>query len=135
MAIILDCLDHTNPLFQHLGVLKCLDIIDLQTVLFMYKVYYSCLPSHSQRIFVKRDTTYSLRACHDLEKICVHSTLRSKNMCVYEMQLWNYLCNNTHRNIDNINAFKSKYKKSLFTNMLPKKRDCNRTEICYFKMG
>ena len=64
----------TNPLFQQLRVLKCLDIIELQTALFMYKAYYSCLPSNIQHIFVKRETTYSLRACHDLERIRVHST-------------------------------------------------------------
>ena len=39
-------LDHTNPIFQHLRVLKFLDIIELQTVLFMYNAYYSCSPSN-----------------------------------------------------------------------------------------
>ena len=106
-------LDHTNSLFQHLRVLKCLDIIELQTALFMYKAYYSCSPSNIQRIFVKRETTYSLRACHDLERIRVHLTLRSMNLCVYGVRLWNYLSNDT-TNINNINAFKSKYKKRFF---------------------
>ena len=45
-------LGHTNPHFQQLRVLKCLYIIELQTALFMYKAYYSYLPSNIQRIFV-----------------------------------------------------------------------------------
>ena len=60
-------LDHTNSLFQQLHILKFLDIIELKTLLFMYKAYYRCLPSNIQRLFVRRETTYSLRASHDLE--------------------------------------------------------------------
>ena len=74
-----------------------LDIIELQTVLFMYKAYYSCLPSNIQRIVDKRETTYSLRACYDLQRIRVHSTLRSMNLCVYGVRLWIFLSNDTHK--------------------------------------
>ena len=78
--------------------------------------------------------TYSLRASHNLEGIRVHSTLRSTNICVYGVRLWNYLSNDT-KNINNINAFKSKYKKRLFYKYVTKKFDCYRTDICYFNMG
>ena len=48
----------------------------------MNKAYYCCLPSNIQRVFVTLETTYSLRACHDLERIRVHATLRPVYLCV-----------------------------------------------------
>ena len=82
-------LDHTNSLFQQLRVLNFLDIIELKTLLFMYKAYHSCLPSNIQRLFVRRETTYSLRTSHDLERPRVRSTIRSTHVCIYGMRLWN----------------------------------------------
>ena len=45
-------LQHTDPFFQHLRILIFLDSIELQTAMFMYKAYYSCLPLNIQLIFV-----------------------------------------------------------------------------------
>ena len=36
------------------------------------------------------------------------------NLCVYVVRLWNYLGNDTLKNINNIKACKFKYKKRLF---------------------
>jgi len=59
----------------------------------MYKDYYSCLKSNIPRIFVKRGKTYSLRACHDLERIrfSFHIEIDESRICVYGVRLCNYL--------------------------------------------
>ena len=80
-------LDHANSLFSTFACLK-INIIELKTLLFMYKAYFRCLPSNIQRFF-RWETTYSLRASHDLERLRVCSTMRSMYLCIYRVRLWN----------------------------------------------
>ena len=110
-------LDHTNSLFQQLHVLKFPDIIELKTSLFMYKAYYSCLPSNIQCLFTRREIAYSMRANHDLERQRVCSTMRSMSLCVKGVQLWNSLCDHL-KTTNTITEFKRKCKNLLFEKYL-----------------
>ena len=108
---------HTNLCFQQLHVLKFIEIIEMKTLLFMYKTYQGCLPSNIQRLFVRRETTYSLRASHDLERLRVRSTMRSTHVCIYGVRLGDSQSADI-KNINNIIAFKPKQANFYFINML-----------------
>ena len=110
-------LDHINSIFQQLHVLKFPDIIELKTSLFMYKAYYSCLPSNIQCLFTRREIAYSMRANHDLERQRVCSTMRSMSLCVKGVQLWNSLCDHL-KTTNTITEFKRKCKNLLFEKYL-----------------
>ena len=45
-------LDHTNPLFKQLGILKFVDLVKFKTSIIMFKAYHNVLPD-SLHIFVK----------------------------------------------------------------------------------
>ena len=62
-------LNNKNSLYPQLLVLQFLDFIYMNMLLFMYKAYNRHLPPNTQRLFVRRETMYSLRASHGLEKL------------------------------------------------------------------
>ena len=35
------CLDHTNPLFKQLGILKCVDLVKFKTYIIMFEAYHN----------------------------------------------------------------------------------------------
>ena len=73
-------LDYT---VQQLHVLTFPGIIELKTLLFMYKAYGRCLPSNLKCLFTRREVTYSMRANHDIERQSVCSTMRTMSLCQY----------------------------------------------------
>ena len=56
-----DYREPTNALFINLYTLKFLDIVNLQTLLILFKAHNNLLPSGLQRLFVIKDTNYELR--------------------------------------------------------------------------
>ena len=44
-------LDHTNPLFKYLGILKCVDLVKFKTLIIMFKAYRNELPDSLQKMF------------------------------------------------------------------------------------
>ena len=44
-------LDHTNPLFKQLGILKFVDLVKFKTSIIMFKAYHNVLPDSLQKIF------------------------------------------------------------------------------------
>ena len=110
-------LDHTNSLFKQLHLLKFADIIELKTLLFMYKAYCRSIPSNIRCWFARREVECSMRANHDLERRSVCSTMRSMSLCVDGVRLWNYLRDHL-QTTNNITAFKRKCNKFLFEKYL-----------------
>ena len=93
------------------------DIIKQKTLLYMYKAYYSYLPSNVQRLFTKRKIAYSMRACHGLERHSVHSTMRATSLCIKGVHVWNYLCDDLQI-VNTVVTFKCKCKYLLFKKYL-----------------
>ena len=81
-----------------------------------YKAYYSYLPSNVQRLFTRRKIAYSMRASHDLERQSVCSTMRAMSLCVKEVQVWNYLCDDLNI-VNTVAAFKRKCKNFYLRNI------------------
>ena len=80
-------LDHTNSLFSTIACLKMFRyyitkniIIYVQSLLQLFVI---------KRSFVRRETTHSSRASHDLKRLRFRSTVRSVYLCVYGVRLWN----------------------------------------------
>ena len=44
-------LDHTNPLFKQLGILKFVDLVKFKTSIIMFKAYHNELPDSLQKMF------------------------------------------------------------------------------------
>ena len=73
-------LDHTNPLFKQLGILKFVDLVKFKTSIIMFKAYHNVLPDSLQKMFSLRvqiyDTrqkcTFSVHSCQYQRKIDVH---------------------------------------------------------------
>ena len=42
-------LDHTNPLFKQLGILKFVDLVKFKTSIIMFKAYHNVLPDSLQK--------------------------------------------------------------------------------------
>ena len=45
-------LDHTNPLFKQLGILKFMDLVKLKTSIIMFKAYHNKLPDSLQKYLI-----------------------------------------------------------------------------------
>ena len=43
--------DHTNPLFKQLGILKCVDLVKFEASIIMFRAYYNELPDSLQKMF------------------------------------------------------------------------------------
>ena len=44
-------LDHTNPLFKQLGILKFVELVKFKTSIIMFRVYHNELPDCLQKMF------------------------------------------------------------------------------------
>ena len=45
-------LDHTNPLFKQLGILKFVDLVKFKTSIIMFKAYHNVLPDSLQKCLI-----------------------------------------------------------------------------------
>ena len=45
-------LDHTNPLFKQLGILKFVDLVKFKTSIIMFKAYHNVLPDNLQKCLI-----------------------------------------------------------------------------------
>ena len=102
-------LDHTNPLFKQLGILKFVDLVKFKTSIIMFKAYHNVLPDSLQKMFNLRVQIY------DTRQKCTFSVHRAntnvKSMCIsiYGVKLWNSL----HTDLTNcrsVHVFKKMYK-------------------------
>ena len=69
-------LDHTNPLFKELGILKFVDLVKFKTSIIMFKVYHNELPDSLQKMFNLYDTrqqyTFSVHRAHtNVKSMCI----------------------------------------------------------------
>ena len=72
-------LDHTNPLFKQLGILKVVDLVTFKTAIIMYKAYHNELPDSLQKIFNLYVQKYA------------HTNVKSMCISIYGVKLWNSL--------------------------------------------
>ena len=54
-------LDHTNPLYKQLGILKFVDLVKFKTSIIMFKAYHNVLPDSLQKMFNLRVQIYDTR--------------------------------------------------------------------------
>ena len=72
-------LDHTNPLFIQLGILKFVDLVKFKTSIIMFKAYHNVLPDSMQKMFNLRVQIYDTRQkmyfhCSSCPLYCIDST-------------------------------------------------------------
>ena len=103
-------LDHTNPLFKQLGILKFVDLVKFKTSIIMFKAYHNILPDSLQKMFTLRVQIY-----YDTRQTCTFTVHRAhtnvKSMCISicGVKLWNSL----HTDLTNsrsLQVFKKMYK-------------------------
>ena len=102
-------LEHTRPLFQQLGVLKCVDLAKLKTAIIMFRAFHNELPSNLQ-IFLK--PYVSVYGTRQNNSFCItRFRTNAKSMCIsiYGARLWNSL-NGNITTCRTIQAFKKCYK-------------------------
>ena len=69
-------LDHTNNLFYNYRILKCNDIVELESILFMFNAYHNVLPNNLQQLFVKSVPLYSACRTHQFMRENVDTNMR-----------------------------------------------------------
>ena len=84
-------LEHTNYLFYDSHSLKFPDIVELKTVLFMFKAYHIKLPNNLQNLFIKRTPLHSTRSTHQFIREDVRINTRAMTLSIYGVKLWNSL--------------------------------------------
>ena len=83
-------LEHTNYLFYDSHSLKFPDIIELKTVLLLFKAYHIQLPNNLQNLFVKSAPLHSTRSTHQFIRY-VRINTRAMTLSIYGIKLWNSL--------------------------------------------
>lgn len=95
--------DHTNALFLQSKLLKFVDIVNVQTALFMYKAHHQQLPLNIQKCFTNREGGYNLREKMNFKTPKIRTTKRSFSLSVCGVKQWNgftkelKLCPNGYR--------------------------------------
>ena len=102
-------LDHTNPLFKQLGILKFVDLVKFKTSIIMFKAYHNVLPDSLQKMFTPRVQIYDTRQKCTFTVHRAHTNVKSMCISIYGVKLWNSL----HTDLTNSRSwqvFKKMYK-------------------------
>ena len=102
-------LDHTNPLFKQLGILKFVYLVKFKTSIIMFKAYHNVLPDCLQKMFNLRVQIYDTRQKCTFSVHRAHTNVKSMCISIYGVKLWNSL----HTNLTNcrsVQVFKKMYK-------------------------
>lgn len=103
----------TNSLFINLNLLKIYDLVDLNTLVVMYKAHHNLLPPFIQELFKRRESKYSLRGTSVFKKVKVRTNKKCRCISVRGVNLWNSLEDNLKQSTS-IKAFKKMYKSIIF---------------------
>ena len=122
-AIRIICLNanykcHTKPLFYQLRSLNVFDIIDLNSLVLMYKAFHNSLPANLLSYFKKVNGSHNHSTRNNNLNFKVRyrrTTKKALSICVSGSKMWNSLSpdNKLSRNV---NAFKKMLKSSLLEN-------------------
>ena len=87
-------LEHTNTLFQQLGDLKFVDLVQLKTAIIMFNAFHNELPSNLQNFFKPYVSVYGTR--QNNSSCITRFRTNAKSMCIsrYGARLWNSLNEN-----------------------------------------
>ena len=102
-------LDHTNPIFKQLGILKFVDLVKFKTSIIMFKAYHNVLPDSLQKMFNLRVQIYDTRQKCTFSVHRAHTNVKSMCISIYGVKLWNSL----HTDLTNcrsVQVFKKMYK-------------------------
>ena len=102
-------LDHPNPLFKQLGILKFVDLVKFKTSIIMFKAYHNVLPDSLQKMFTLRVQIYDTRQKCTFTVHRAHTNVKSMCISIYGVKLWNSL----HTDLTNsrsLQVFKKMYK-------------------------
>ena len=109
---------HTKPLFYQLRSLNVFDIIDLNSLVFMYKAFQNLLPTNLLSYFKKVNDSHNHNTRNNNLRFKVRYRRTSKkalSMCVKGSKMWNALSPDI-KLTSNSNAFKKMLKASLLEN-------------------
>ena len=81
--------NRTNNLFYNYRILKFNDIIELNTILFMFDACHNVLPNDLQQLFVKSIPLYSALKTHQFMREDVRTNMRAMSKPVLGVTLWN----------------------------------------------
>ena len=73
-------LDHTNPLFKPIAILKFVDLVKFKTSIIMFKAYHNVIPDSLQQNFKLRVQIYGTRQKCTFRVHRAHSNVKS--MCI-----------------------------------------------------
>ena len=106
---------HTKPLFYQLRSLNVFDIIDLNSLVFMYKAFHSLLPTNLLSYFKKVNDSNNHNIRNNTLSFKVRFRRTSKkalSICIKGCKMWNALSPDIKLS-RNANAFKKMLKSSL----------------------
>ena len=105
---------HTSTLFYSLKIMKLEDMIELKTLVVMYKAKNNCLPVNIQNIFeIRKEPRYRTRQTGHFVVKYFRTNIKSHCISIKGVKLWNSLDINLVR-CKTEYAFKREYKKSIF---------------------
>ena len=104
-----DYYEPTNALFINLYTLKFWDIVNLQTLLILYKAHNNLLPASIQRLFETKETKYELRNAAMFEPNRARTNTRKHCVTVKGVRLWQG-CEKDAKMCRSIYGFKKMYK-------------------------
>ena len=109
-----DYREHTSPLFKRCKLLKFSDLVNINILIVMFKVYNNLLPENIQIIFLKNVNCHYITRSHGKFIFQYSRTnLKSKSVSVIGVKLWNRL-SNEKTNITCLKKFKYEVKKSMY---------------------
>ena len=108
--------EHTNGLFIKSRLMTCIDIVELQTLLVMFKAKSRTLPENIQDFFVFTAGNYEHRRKYDFKHPYARTTMKQMCISVCSVTLWNSL-NHDLKACANIHQFKKMYKEKKSDNM------------------
>uniref|UniRef100_A0A3B3IP09 Reverse transcriptase domain-containing protein n=1 Tax=Oryzias latipes TaxID=8090 RepID=A0A3B3IP09_ORYLA len=101
--------DHTNDLFIKSGLLKLKNLIELQTLLVMFKARNRDLPEDLQKLFIFTTGDENHRRKYDFKQQIARTTLKQKCLSIAGVKMWNSQ-ENQLKSCQNIIKFKRMYK-------------------------
>jgi hypothetical protein len=110
----IEYLGHTEPIFVKFRTLKLLDIIELKTVIILYKAYNNILPSNISHYFnlVNDAHHYNTRQTGTFKVTYVRTKLKAMTIFIHGKTIWNKLSDSV-RNIQGLQKLKKYYKQLL----------------------
>ena len=84
-------LDHTNPLFKQLGILKFVDLVKYKTSIIMFNAYHNELPDSLQIMFNLYVQLYDTRQKSTFTVHRAHTNVKSMCISIYGVKLWKSL--------------------------------------------